>query len=975
MRRYRLHILLTMLLFGSAMSHGVPAYISFPADVDWVTRDSEHFRILYRKGETDFARRALISAEKAYRLLHPIFQEGPEMTWIVLADFNDSTNGYSLDLPWPHIVLFAVPPDPSSELAWMDGWLDSLVLHEYVHTLHIYPAHGLWKPARTILGSWILPNGLLPMHFHEGLAVLFETELTLGGRGHGPYFNMMRRMAVDAGNWNRDAHPLDRMDGTVELWPEGASPYYYGYYMYKELYDRKGKPGIHDLVQSYSSNWPWFFQDGPLEEVYGQDYGQLWDEIFSKTTASEKKQIAAIKETPLSPLKYLTDSRFGKEDIAISPDGQKAIYRKGVPKDGGSFEELDLKTGKVIDNLVFHAGAVNGMCWGKTPKGERLLFLRAVGDGFYLNNQIALFDFKTKKQYVVGKRDEEPIKHLRLLACSPSLDRLLLYREHAGKGQVEVLRLVREDEAKQLVYASLERSWDLPVGSWISGLVEGKPDWIALRQGVTTMLYRWDPGVMTPTPVIELNTHAYNFRPGKSPGELYALASFDGRDEIWSIDTNHRTMRKAVGLLGGADSFARTGNDFVVVSYRDGGYDIARAGALSASDETARPITPPPPLPIRSDPPPKLAEEESYSPLSTLYPHMWFPSLLFVPDGFQLGAYIPGFDVAQKHLYDLTGGYDSRGQVFAIGDYAYRLSNQFLLTTTADYLPSYIYTSKAFLKIWGASAGVEWEVQPPPMPPYAGNGTHVVLSGIFQRKESSDLFGEANQGVGVSLALTKDWNLYQLPYDFYPRSGTSFSLVHNQFLQAMGSTDNYFTTTLGIDQYIGAPWGGGHVLYLGLRAGYTQGTGIFNSYFQAGGDILFYQYREYFLNRGFEYVAFPFSRRIANLNVEYRFPLWRVERGLGLWPLFLRGIHMALVSDTTTRDLGTENSEDYANPNSNYTAQNTIFQRYFVSVGAELKTDWKVSYYLPGQLVIGAYHGFGPLGQDLYVTVGINAEI
>lgn len=939
-----------------------PAYITFPADIDWVTQDSAHFRVLYRKGEALFAARALQSAEKAYRLLRPIFPDAPPMTWIVLGDYNDALNGYSLDVPWAHTVLYAVPPEPTSELAWMDGWLDSLILHEYVHTLHIIPASGLWKPLRSVFGSWVLPNGLLPMHFHEGLAVLFESEFTQGGRGKSPYFRMMRRMAVDAGRWNRDAHPLDRMDGTPNLWPGGTAAYFYGYYMYAELWKRKGEKGIHDLVVSSSSNWPGFFQNGPLEEVYGLDYPTLWDGIFEKTGKEERQEIEAIKKTPLSPLTYLTDSHFYKSDLALSPDAKKAIYRKGNPEEGGSFEELDLETGKVMDQFRFHAGPLEGMCWGKSPKGERLVFLREVTEDLYTSNRLAAYDLTTKKTWQwTDSMTKEPVKHLRLLGCSKTLERMLVYREFAGKGELQELVWNGElDEAK--VSAKLTpRHWDLPMDSWISGLVVGAPDWIALRQGMTTTLYRWDQGATVPSPVMELKNHAYHLRPGNQPNELYAIASFDGRDEVWSIDTAARTAHKVVGLLGGVLSFERRPDDFIVSSYRDGGYDIAKASPLSSQ----------PGVPIAAQwkastrvvaSPPTLSEENPYSAWETLAPHMWFATLLFVPNGLQVGAYVPGFDIAQKNLYDLAGGYDTRGQPYALGDYSYRFSNRLALVTSLSYLPSYIYTSLTFLKQWGATAGIDW--QPSPVLP------HVLLGTIFQRKESSDLFGPANQGVGVTVGLTKSFGLEQRPLDVDPRKGTTVSINHAQFLQGMGSTDNYFLTTIGIDQYIPAPWWNSHVFYIGLRGGFTEGTGIYNSYFQAGGDIEFYEYREYFLNRGFEYVAFPFSRRIANLNLEYRFPLWRVERGIALWPIFLNGIHMSLVSDTTTRDLGTEAPGDPYSGIPNY-----IFQRYYVSAGAELKTDWTLGYYFPGQLIVGAYHGFGPAGENLYVTVGVQAAI
>ena len=228
------------------------------------------------------------------------------------------------------------------------------------------------------------------------------------------------------------------------------------------------------------------------------------------------------------------------------------------------------------------------------------------------------------------------------------------------------------------------------------------------------------------------------------------------------------------------------------------------------------------------------------------------------------------------------------------------------------------------------------------------------------------MFGPANQGVGVSVGLSKDLGVRQRPLDISPYAGTRVSLTHSQYFQAMGSTDNYFADVASLEQYLEVPWWKGHVFYINLRGGYTEGTSLINSYFESGGDIIFYEYREYFLNRGLGYAEIPFSRRIINLNLEYRFPVARIERGIGLWPLFLKTISAALIADVTTRDLG--HGTDYNN------SSNGIFNVYFPSTGIELTTDWIFSYYMPGQIVLGAYHGFGPYGSDLNVSMGLNAS-
>ena len=75
-------LLLLLLLAGLPARGDIsPSYITFPSDIDWVCRDSEHFQILYRRGEAHLAERALRAAERAHQLLVPIFKETPPKTW------------------------------------------------------------------------------------------------------------------------------------------------------------------------------------------------------------------------------------------------------------------------------------------------------------------------------------------------------------------------------------------------------------------------------------------------------------------------------------------------------------------------------------------------------------------------------------------------------------------------------------------------------------------------------------------------------------------------------------------------------------------------------------------------------------------------------------------------------------------------------------------------------------------------------
>ena len=109
-------ILYFFLSWGSLAFSEQPTYITFPSDISWKSQSSTHFTAVFREGREALAVKVLSAAEKAHTVLTPIFPEGPGHTWIVVADFKDSLNGYALNFPYSHIVFFASPPSPGGQV-------------------------------------------------------------------------------------------------------------------------------------------------------------------------------------------------------------------------------------------------------------------------------------------------------------------------------------------------------------------------------------------------------------------------------------------------------------------------------------------------------------------------------------------------------------------------------------------------------------------------------------------------------------------------------------------------------------------------------------------------------------------------------------------------------------------------------------------------------------------------------------------
>ncbi len=962
-----------LILCGSLFAE--PMYITFPSDVPWITRQSNHFEIIYRRGYDQFAERALKNAEKAHSILSPLFPPGPELTYIVLADFNDSTNGYSVDLPYPHIVIFAAPPGPGGTLAALDDWLFSVILHEYVHTLHLFPSKGLWSLLRAIFGPVILPVGLLPTHLHEGLATFYETGFTSRGRGRGSEFPMYRRMAVEEKKWGNDFVPLDLMDGSGTRWPGGTSAYFFGYYLYEDLFRRKGTKGIYDLVDEYSNNWP-YFVNTPLQKVYGLDYKAAWKEIYSRTEKEAEHEIADIKKSGLSPIEFLTESRFSKWDLVGSLEADQVVFRSSNPKEGANLNVYSVKEKKVIRRHDLGASRTEGLCWGARAGKNWVLSIESSTKNFYSTNRLQAWQPESDDTAILSSDREEwtTLNHLHLLGCSPDLTHLIAYREVGGDGTI-IDFSVSENEKKSLnPKVESHRYWKLPEGSRATGLQGGKDIWFVLRTGSESHLYRW-PAKSPPLLLLTTRAQIFNLRLSPTDGQLYFIADFNGRNEIARWDPKKATLQKVATLLSGISSFDFNDSNFLATVYRHGGYDLAKVWRLSEPRivtnykyTPAKLKTKPAvynyrsrtkgafseakkaPMPAPEEPALEMSSPRRYTAWSTLLPRTWIPSLLFVPDGLQVGFWVPGFDLSQCHYYDIIGGYDIRkpaSQPFGGINYRYRFLEASQLLVNLFYLPNYVYiaTGSAFQKVWGGSVGLSSTIGSLPL--------RWTLSVIDQKIEA---FGTnpANQSVGVGVGLAYDVGYSSKPLGVSPRRGTTLSVSHQQFLKKVGSSDNYYRVTAEAKQHFSAPWYDDHIWFLSVRGGLTQGTSFFNSYFQGGGEIIFSQARTFFQNRGFPYGIF-LTREIINASLEYRFPLARIERGWDLKPAFFKTLQGRFVLDSTSpRPVG---------------------KVFYTSVGMEVLSDWTISYYLPAQVRVGVYHGFGPYGDPLRVVLGFEASL
>jgi hypothetical protein len=135
-----------------------------------------------------------------------------------------------------------------------------------------------------------------------------------------------------------------------------------------------------------------------------------------------------------------------------------------------------------------------------------------------------------------------------------------------------------------------------------------------------------------------------------------------------------------------------------------------------------------------------------------------------------------------------------------------------------------------------------------------------------------------------------------------------------------------------------------HVVALRLSGGASTGDPTVGRTFLLGGDtpaegVASFDSGAFSLLRGFGQNTFA-GTHVAVMNLEYRWPIARPQRGAGTWPLFLHSIHGALVADAGHAWTQTFRSSAIK-----------------ASAGAQVSADIVFGYFAPLTVTVGAAWG------------------
>ena len=909
----------------------------------WNTLETEHFEIHYHEGEEELAAGFAAISEEVHAEISARFGWTPKRrTQVVLIDASDEANGMATPFPYNAIYLFVTAPGAHSSLDSYDHWLRTLFIHEYTHIIQLDMVGGLPGVLRHIFGRIIIPNGLQPQWMIEGLATFEETRSTTAGRGRSSWTDMLLRAAL-----LEDRFPaIDQAGGGLVSWPGHNVPYLFGADFHRFVTERYGKGTWAEIAKRYSRFPVPFFVNHNARKVLDESFAGLWEEWREELKHKYEEQVRRIQAEPTTRSTPITETGGRLLSPRFSPDGKSILYAESLDDEFPTVKIARLD-GPTVDVLLKDTAAED-FTWH--PDGSRAIYARIGKHGnlyrkyyrFYDLYRVDLEERRTAR-LTRGARAREP-------DLAPDGRSVVCVRNALGQTNLWIYDLDTGEFRDLTISADgtqyAEPRWS-PDGALIA--VSVKPP------GGCREIVVFDSGGSERFRVPAGRGHLRS--PCWSPdgARIYFTSDRTGVSNIYSCGLAGAEVRRITNVIGGAfePDVSPDGETIAFLSYSARGFDLHLApvgpGTPVEADPEGHIETAPPgtgPDGIERTPRP-------YNPLPTLLPPRYLmPTFFFNTEEAIFGLTTGGADVLGEHAYWAEATYYTGSRHVGWGA-GYRNSQlgPWITLSAYDYSVPFgeiVYDDRGNLREYyeerlTASATISHVIK----------NTSVSLGYSIQDRRSitdfaSILFGSPDMGYysmddfsaifhlhGRELdslsqvldVLPDEWNVYQItvpdrglfsglrlegvydntrrtPLAISPEKGRFIALALELYDGVMGSDYDIFIATADLREYIRVPiphaFFRHHVLALRLAGGIAEGDVLLQRTFRLGGSLgesIFYgRSNKYYSLRGYETSRF-LGQRILLGSAEYRFPVWKMERGMGTLPVFFNQVHGALFAD------------------------------------------------------------------------------
>ena len=928
----------------------------------WFTVTSDHFYVhYYRNIRHDLwriAQHVARLAERAHQELTPKLKHTPKhRTHIVLTDDTDDANGSAQIVPFNAMRIFVARPESLSALSDYDDWLYMLLVHEYAHILHIDAIHGLPKWVNAILGKTWAPNQIQPRWFIEGLATYFESAQTSGGRVRSNIFDMYLRAAV----LEDRLLGIDTVSSDTRVFPGGSIPYLYGGRFVDYLVRRFGEERLAEISHDYGGQPIPYSINRVAKRAFGKTFTRLYGEFAEHLRRRYAKQVSQLRPFNITTARQITRHGLVVEGVRYSADGQEIVY---VASDGLSHPRFVIRNAITAEQTAAYY-AYGGR--GVTLSPDRATLVHgqsAPWRTFFRYSDLYIRErrSRTLRRLTRGLRARDPdispdgrkvVFVGNELGCS-SLAWLpitggrphVLLRGHAGDqiftprfspdGQRIVFSMWRrgerdiyvvEADGRNLRRVTADRALDLDPMFTDDGAIYYSSD----RSGIFNV-YRQRPG----RPLEQVtNVVTGAFSPAVSPDQssLYFVGFSSTGFDLFRMDLNEQRVRGVVPRANPRPAAPRL-----------------------PSDRRYFPVS-------------------TYSPWSTIYPRRW--QAVFGNDlyGSTVGLELDGGDVVGRHVYrvGLNVG-TARGNVSYAASYAYdRFWPAIRLDTSRTQArrggveidglaQTYIETN------YGLGVGLGLPLLRIPDHSVTINlgyrGTwfspNQTPSLVVEPGELSPTLPSSGRLLGVSVGVSYS-NVLRYRWSISAEEGRRLTFGVQVNHPDLGSDFRSVRVSWTWSEYLHVPRLDNHAIALRLAGGISQGDPVRRGLFAIGGfpeqnliqaivdtAPIGGQYL-----RGYAPGAFV-GEQFYLLNLEYRFPVWDIEKGISSLPIYANFLHFAFFTDLGDAFFGRIRPE-----------------KIKVGVGAEAILRWTIFYIQPFNLRIGYARGLMEKGGSrFHIVIG-----
>ena len=919
------HLFLSTLLLTALLPDAFAA-ARYDPRLRFRTISTQRFDIHFHQGEEALAQRLAHIAEEVATTLGRTLGPAAGRVHVILVDQHDLPNGWATPVPYNTIEISAAAPRASSVIGNVDDWLRLVFTHEYVHIVHLSRARGWIGGLRKVFGRMPLlyPNAFQPIWLIEGIATWQESAQT--GRGRVPAGDF--RLFLERAAADRRLEPMDRASSRISDWPSGNTPYLYGAYFHQYLADTYGPESLTRLADATAARLP-YFGARAFRQVFGRSLGQLWKDFQS-----------SVRAAPVAPAEAqrLTRHGFYVSGPRFVDDG-RLLYSLADPHAFPSL--MELSPGQSAPRRVAPRYLGEGIgVHGREAIVDRIDIVRDVG----YQSDLYTIDLTTgdERRLSSGARAADP-------DVTADGRRLAFVIQHADRRE---LATAPYTPGSALAPVALVSAPDVHFAS---------PRWSP--DGASIVAERRIRGGDAEIVVVDAASgnavsvarSGRNATPAwsRDGSTIYFSASHAGRPfQIYSVPARGGEVRRLEGTGSGAQfpAVSPDGRTLAFVGYTSDGYDLFSMPLASAqwvvAEETGSeqhagappPDTAGPELPART-----------YSPAGTALPQFWTPTVESDQGDWVVGAATGAMDVLGRHAYGVEAGWSfNRGRPDWRAGYAYdRWRPTFFAVASEDTDP---WLTGEY-RIAEGSAGVVTTAR-------RVRWTRSILGEVHGSRETFDC-PEGASGCEPGVAeirlgalrggVTFD-SARMFGYSISPEEGGRLGVTLES--ARAGALDGPASFSAVADgRYYRRAWPRHAAIALRAAAAGSWGDEDARRVFSAAGsDAQGGGFRfgtdAIGLIRGLDADRL-FGTRAAVVNLDYRFPIAHVERGLGTAPLLFRAVHGAAFVDA-----GHAWSGRFARAHVRYAA------------GAELSLDAIIGYFVPLTFTAGASWRGGPEPGD-----------